>query len=148
MSDVVDAARGGAFGWPAVEARLTVELAADALCDPGFDGGADSPEGPNSARKGVGRLKLAALVLLLLRLPLLPTTTVATLVLKSSTVSSSDTHRSHSSHPRNVPKLLQLTMDTGETRSWKMHAKHTMKMMTEQTCCSITVESATSGQKS
>jgi len=63
LSDVVDAARGGAFGWPAVEARLTVELAADALCDPGFDGGADSPEGPNSARKGVGRLKLAALVL-------------------------------------------------------------------------------------
>jgi len=61
---------------------------------------------------------------------------------------SSPTHRSQSSQPRKVAKLPHPTTDTGLTRSWKMPTKHTTKMMTEQTCCTMTVESATSGQKS
>lgn len=66
----------------------------------------------------------------------------------SSLSCSSDTQRSQRIQPRNVAKLLPLTRETGDTRSWKMPTKQTMKRMTEQTCCRITVESATSGQKS
>lgn len=58
------------------------------------------------------------------------------------------THESQSSQPRKVAKLLHPTTDTGLTRSWKIPTKHTTKMMTEHTCCTMTVESATSGQKS
>lgn len=36
----------------------------------------------------------------------------------SSWFISSETHRSHRSQPRNVTKLLPLTSDTGDTRSW------------------------------
>lgn len=61
---------------------------------------------------------------------------------------SSPTHQSHSSQPMKVAKLPKPTTDTGLTRSWKMPTKHTTKMMTEHTCWTITVESATSGQKS
>jgi hypothetical protein len=66
----------------------------------------------------------------------------------SSMSSSSDTQRSQRIQPTKVPKLLQLTTDTGDTRSWYIPTKQTMKMVTAQTCCRITVESATSGQKS
>lgn len=58
------------------------------------------------------------------------------------------TQKSHSSHPRKVAKLPHPTTDTGLTRSWNMPTKHTTNIMTEQTCCRITVESATKGQKS
>jgi hypothetical protein len=58
------------------------------------------------------------------------------------------THQSHNSHPRKVAKLLHPTTETGLTRSWKMPTKQTTKIMTEQTCWTMTVESATRGQKS
>lgn len=61
---------------------------------------------------------------------------------------SSASQRSQRIHPRKVARLLQETTATGDTRSWKMPTKQTTKMMTEQTCWTITVESATSGQKS
>lgn len=63
-------------------------------------------------------------------------------------VSSCPTHQSQRSHPRNVKRLPHPTTATGETRSWKMPTKQTMKIMTEQTCWTMTVESATRGQKS
>jgi hypothetical protein len=62
--------------------------------------------------------------------------------------SSCPTHQSHKSHPKNVAMLPQPTTATGETRSWNIPTKQTIKIMTEQTCCTMTVESATSGQKS
>ena len=148
MSAGEDAARDGILAPPT--ARLVEELAAEPSRDDGLDGGADGAVADMavSERRGVGLRMLAALVRRRLKLPLRPMTTVATLLLRSSSWSSSVTQRSHSSHPKKVHELLQLTMETGETRSWNMYAKHTTKMMTEHTCCSITVESATSGQKS
>jgi hypothetical protein len=62
--------------------------------------------------------------------------------------SSSPTHQSHNSQPRNVAMLPQPTIATGETRSWKMPTKQTTNIMTEQTCWTMIVESATRGQKS
>ena len=62
--------------------------------------------------------------------------------------SSCPTHQSHNSQPRKVAILPQLTIATGETRSWKMPTKQTTKIITEQTCWTMTVESATRGQKS
>lgn len=47
-----------------------------------------------------------------------------------------------------VEKLPQPTTVSGLTRSRKMPAKQTTKQMTEHTCCTMTVESATNGQKS
>lgn len=47
-----------------------------------------------------------------------------------------------------VAKLPQPTTETGLTRSWKMPTKQTTKMMTEQTCWTMMVESAIRGQKS
>lgn len=58
------------------------------------------------------------------------------------------THQSHNSQPRKVAKLPQPTTDMGLTRSWNMPTKQTMNIMTEQTCCTMTVVSATRGQKS
>lgn len=72
----------------------------------------------------------------------------AVLTASSSSSSSSDTHLSQRIHPTKVPKLLQLTTETGLTRAWKMPTKQTMNMVTEQTCCRMMVESATRGQKS
>jgi hypothetical protein len=62
--------------------------------------------------------------------------------------SSCPTHQSQRTQPTNVAMLPQPTTATGETRSWKMPTKQTMNMMTEQTCWTMTVESATRGQKS
>ena len=87
---------------------------------------------------------------LLLRDPVLPMTAPAAEdpVISPPPSSSSETQRSHRSQPTNVAKLLQLTTDTGETRSCEMATKQTRKMMTEQTCWRMTVESETRGQKS
>jgi hypothetical protein len=62
--------------------------------------------------------------------------------------SSSPTQMSHRIQPRMVQVLLHDTTVTGDTRSWKMPTKQTRKMATEQTCWTMTVESATSGQNS
>jgi hypothetical protein len=83
-------------------------------------------------------------------LPLRPTGLAAVLLgpVSSTRSSSFAIQRSHRSHPRNVAKLLQLTTETGLTRSWKIPMKQTTKIMTEHTCCTMTVLSATKGQKS
>lgn len=66
-------------------------------------------------RNGVGRRMLAARVCRR-GFPDLPTTVVVTL--GASTGSSvSVSHRSQRIHPKNVATLLQLTTETGETRS-------------------------------
>lgn len=57
-------------------------------------------------------------------------------------------HQSHRIQPTAVPTLPQQTTETGLTRPWTIPTKQQTKMATEQTCCTITVESATSGQKS
>lgn len=62
--------------------------------------------------------------------------------------SSCPTHQSHSNQPRKVAMLPPPTTETGDTCLWNMPTKHTTNIMTEQTCCTMTVESATSGQKS
>jgi len=62
--------------------------------------------------------------------------------------SSCPTHQSHNTQPRIVATLPQPTTASGAMRLWKMPTKQTMKMMTEQTCWTMTVESATKGQKS
>jgi hypothetical protein len=64
------------------------------------------------------------------------------------TDSSCPTHQSHSNHPKNVAMLPHPTTATGETRLCSISTKQTTKIMTEQTCWTMTVESATSGQKS
>jgi hypothetical protein len=145
---VVDTALGGIFVPPA--GRFVVELPADPSWEGALDGGAEAAgsDSVDSVRRGVGWRTLAALVRRLLKLLLRPTTSVTAPELSSSSSPSSDTHWSHSSHPTKVPKLLQLASETDETRSWKMHAKLTTNMMTEQTCCRMMVESATRGQKS
>jgi hypothetical protein len=63
-------------------------------------------------------------------------------------LASCPTHESHNTQPRTVAMLPHPTTAPGETRSWKMPTKQTIKIMTEQTCCTMTVESATRGQKS
>jgi hypothetical protein len=62
--------------------------------------------------------------------------------------SSCPTHQSHNTHPRTVAIEPHPTTATGETRSWNMPTKQKTKIMTEQTCWTMTVESATRGQKS
>jgi hypothetical protein len=62
--------------------------------------------------------------------------------------SSCPTHQSQRTQPRKVAMEPQPTIATGETRSWTMPTKQTTKIMTEQTCWTMTVESATRGQKS
>lgn len=56
--------------------------------------------------------------------------------------------KSQATHPSIVHILPQLTTDMGLTRSWKIAVKQQTKITTEQTCCTITVKSATKGQKS
>lgn len=129
--------------------RFVVEFAADGSADEGLEDAAE----PASNGLNSGRLILAALVRRLDKLELLPTVPVGALEDVSPSFcaafsSSSVTQRSHKSQPRKVAKLVQLTIDVGETRSWNMQVKQTMKMMTEQTCWRTTVESATNGQKS
>jgi hypothetical protein len=124
--------------------RFVVELAAEGVADGAAVDGADS------IRSGVGRRMLPVRVgrLKLPVRPALPITFAATPRLGSSGSSISDSQRSHKIHPTNVAKLLQLVTATGDTRSWFMPTKQTTNMMTEHTCCSMTVESATRGQKS
>lgn len=62
--------------------------------------------------------------------------------------SSAFAHVSQSIHPTAVPTLPQQTTETGLTRPWTIPTKQQMKITTEQTCCTMTVESATNGQKS
>jgi len=62
--------------------------------------------------------------------------------------SSCPTHQSQRTQPRKVAMEPQPTIATGETRSWTMPTKQTTKIMTEQTCWTMTVESVTRGQKS
>lgn len=62
--------------------------------------------------------------------------------------SSCPTHQSHSNQPRKVAILPPPTTATGEMLFWNIPMKHTTNIITEHTCCTITVESATSGQKS
>ena len=62
--------------------------------------------------------------------------------------SSCPTHQSHSTQPRKVAMLPPPTTETGETLRWEIPTKHTTNIITEQTCCTMTVESATRGQKS
>ena len=62
--------------------------------------------------------------------------------------SSCPTHQSHNNHPRNVAMLPQPTTETGDMRSWMMPTKQTINIITEHTCCTMTVDSATRGQKS
>lgn len=62
--------------------------------------------------------------------------------------SSCPTQESHRTQPSTVAMLPQPTTAPGETYFWDMLTKHTIKIMTEQTCCTMTVESATRGQKS
>jgi hypothetical protein len=142
-SDVDDAERGG---FVAPISRLLVELAADVAVD--ITPFVDCVE---SERRGIcssGRRRLPARVRRR-ALPLRVMAAAAALTLSSSSSSSSsETQRSQRIQPRNVPTLLQLTTETGDTRSWKMATKLTIKMMTLQTCCRMTVESATRGQKS
>lgn len=132
-------------GCLAVRWRLEVELAAEGAADVVVEGAA--VEMFDSTRNGGGRRTLPARVRRRM-LPLRPMLLAALLLASSPWLSSSATQRSQRSHPRNVAKLDQLTTETGDTRSWKMPTKQTMKMMTEQTCWSMTVESATRGQKS
>ena len=58
------------------------------------------------------------------------------------------TQKSQSTQPRTVPALPQLTTETGETRCWYMPTKEQTKIATEEMCWTMTVESATRGQKS
>jgi hypothetical protein len=97
------------------------------------------PPSPESCRRGGpnSRLSLRSLMLLLLAKPSSGSSSV-----------SSPIHQSQSSQPITVEKLPQPTTVLGLTRSKKMPAKQTTKQMTEQTCCTMTVESATRGQKS
>ena len=117
--------------------KFVVELAAEVLAD-------DCGDSARSGGKGL--LKLPALVrrrkLLVLAtgMPMVPAPEAGTPPAKagppagaplvtygdepkvcpaicSSSSSSSDTQRSQSNQPRNVPKLLQLTTETGDTRS-------------------------------
>ena len=62
--------------------------------------------------------------------------------------SSCPTHQSQRSQPTKVAIEPQPTMETGETPFSRMPTKQTTKIMTEQTCWTMTVESATKGQKS
>jgi hypothetical protein len=158
--------------------RFVVELSADVspeggLVDGAVDGGAEGTEGIMEAASawrptlssdggggGRGRLILAARVrrrLSVLSPPTAPPpapdeSRVAAAEVPGlgdpSSSASSAIQSSHSSQPKKVPKLLQLTTETGDRWFWKMPAKQAMKMMTEQTCCRMTVESATRGQKS
>lgn len=106
--------------------RLDMELAAEGVPMPAAE----------LRRSFLGSLSLAARLRLLF--------------CRRSTSSSSScpTHQSHTSHPINVAKLLQPTTETGDTRSWKMPTKKVTNIVTEHTCWSITVESATRGQNS
>ena len=58
------------------------------------------------------------------------------------------TQKSQSTQPRTVPALPQLTTVTGETHCWYMPTKEQTNMATEEICWTMTVESATRGQKS
>ena len=98
--------------------------------------------GPDESCRWGGRYSLQA------RSPRMMRARAASLSLAAAPWVSWVTHQSHSSQPRKVAKLPHPTTDTGLTRSWKMPTKQTTKMMTEQTCCTMTVESATKGQKS
>src|SRR4051812_3043148 len=62
--------------------------------------------------------------------------------------SSCPTQKSHATHPIIVTPLPHPTTVMGETRSWKMPVKQHTKIATLQTCCTMTVESATSRQNS
>jgi hypothetical protein len=76
---------------------------------------------------------------------------VPTSSIGSSTIfasSSLPTHKSHTHQPITVPVDPTVTTPCGLTRSWYIDTKHTMKITTAQTCCTMTVESATNGQKS
>jgi len=65
-----------------------------------------------------------------------------------SSVCSCSTHISHSIHPSTVPTLPALTIVTGDTFSCMIPEKQQTKTIIVQTCCTITVDSPTSGQKS
>ena len=62
--------------------------------------------------------------------------------------SSWPTQKSQRTQPSTVSALPQLTTETGETRCWYMPTKEQTKIATEEMCCTMTVESATRGQKS
>ena len=63
-------------------------------------------------------------------------------------IASCPTQKSQKTQPSTVPALAQLTTATGEALSSLIPTKQQTKMTTEQICCTITVESATRGQKS
>lgn len=145
--------------------RFVVELAAESPGDCAVDeaafelGGARDVgivDGKDSTLSGCGGLRTLPARFRLRTLParaigaepVLPVAAAAAAFASTSSSSSSDTQRSHRIQPRKVPKLLQLTTDTWDTRTLYMALKQTMKMVTAQTCCNMTVESATSGQKS
>ncbi|KAI7288225.1 hypothetical protein KC345_g46 [Hortaea werneckii] len=67
---------------------------------------------------------------------------------KASSRSSSLCHQSLSTQPATVPLVAQPTTVCGLTRSWKIAVKQHTKMTTEQTCWTMIVLSATSGQNS
>ena len=58
------------------------------------------------------------------------------------------TQKSQSTQPSTVPALPQLTTETGEMRSCEIPTKENTNIATEHTCCTMTVESDTRGQKS
>lgn len=57
-------------------------------------------------------------------------------------------HQSHTTQPSTVAHDPHPTTAPGDTFSWYIPTKHAMKIATEHTCCTMTVESATRGQKS
>lgn len=155
----VGAAVDGADGTRRPPCRFAVELAGDGAPDGTLPDGFGAAAVVDSTRNGCGGLRTLPARLRRRTLPARTTGAGAALpsaaadaaaaaLASSSLSSSSDTQRSQRIQPTKVAKLLQLTTDTGDTRSWYMPTKQTMKMVTEQTCWRMTVESATSGQKS
>ena len=137
-------------GCNVVDAKFDVELAADGRLETleilvVLVFGWFEPAGPASVRRGGG---ISALSLPPETGPPHGGTKPPAAATAVASRASWPTHQSHRSHPITVAKVPHPTTETGLRRSWKMPTKQTTKMMTEQTCWTMTVESATNGQKS
>lgn len=109
---------------------LTVEFPADgreedeeATSDDGrlvlLLGVTDAMRGATTGRRMLAARARRRMLSLLVAAAAMPMPMPVPLALTSSSWSiSSETHRSHRIQPRNVAKLLPLTSDTGDTRSW------------------------------
>lgn len=99
---------------------LTVEFPADGREEAASDDGRLLLLGVTDVMRGVmmGRRMLAARARRRMLSLFVAEAAMPLALTSSSRFISSETHRSHRIQPRNVAKLLPLTSETGEMRSW------------------------------